>query len=502
MRCSLAGRRNQTRTCLRHFRYANEEFVFKRLTFRYIASAPAPTAFVQSMSQLADEFISDIHGELPSDETDRAQLFEIVKPDVGQRLLKLFYAHIWPAFPVLSKARHSNIQQIPTYLLACIYALSLPFRIHDEVLCVDVYSTLSDVDLYRLSWRQLQSEIHRPKLGAIQTCLLLCQRRASNEFAADTPFTSGVVAQTVKLATVLGLHLDPTQWRLPPWEIRLRRRLWFCVWVVDIWNAVTTGTPRLIRDDDVNVRSLTPEDFHEAEQPHDFLQLAKISTVLADILQRLFTIKALTRLADDMEATLEICRPLMAALQQLEAGTQYEGGRFINPPNLRLCHLAAELLLFRAILRPTKVSTPFSPLEGALLARRDGAKACCRSAIELVASLRLQEYQSFWYSWSRFIFAIISSFQMLVFVTATSTDEALECKDLVHRWRRELRVHATAFKIMTLGVLRLDAMFWVGLDRLIMLSPEASAALSTPGARSGLSAAHELCDHRHLLQKV
>jgi len=49
--------------------------------------------------------------------------------------------------------------------------------------------------------------------------------------------------QATGAAHLLGLHLDPTNWMLPRWEISLRKRLWWSLVIQDKWRALLYGRP-------------------------------------------------------------------------------------------------------------------------------------------------------------------------------------------------------------------------------------------------------------------
>jgi hypothetical protein len=77
----------------------------------------------------------------------------------------------------------------------------------------------------------------------------------------ENPFVWSLAASMLAMAQSLGLNVNSTGWKLPAWEIRLRRRLWWAVYVEYTWRAVTHGRSSMISDDDWDVSSLTFADF-------------------------------------------------------------------------------------------------------------------------------------------------------------------------------------------------------------------------------------------------
>ncbi|KAM0443262.1 hypothetical protein ACHAQK_003625 [Fusarium lateritium] len=149
-----------------------------------------------------------------------------------------------------------------TGLLAGIYALALPFTPWDEKLCLDSAYSKPDVnDLWQISYICLQKELHFPRLSTIQTYLLLLNHTPFDAVCVENPFVWSLAASMLAMAQSLGLNVDPTGWKLPAWEVRLRRRLWWAVYVEYTWRSVTHGRASMISDDDWDVSSLKPEDF-------------------------------------------------------------------------------------------------------------------------------------------------------------------------------------------------------------------------------------------------
>jgi hypothetical protein len=63
---------------------------------------------------------------------------------------------------------------------------------------------------------------------------------------------------------------------------------------------------------------------------------------------------------------------------------------------------------------------------------------------------------------------------LLLFVTSSDPTDAKECLDLLNSWRSLLRIKSCSGGLLNLALLRLDALFVAGLDKMINLSPSAS----------------------------
>lgn len=390
---------------------------------------------------------------------------------------------------------------MPTWLLAAVYGHALPYCTFDDQLCLEVYTPPSADSLFRIAWSAVQPNYHTPSLSVVQTLLLLVQRRPTNKHVADTPVKWTMMSDAVSIAQSLGLNLDPSDWPLPLWEHRLRRRLSWAVLVQEKWVALNTGRSSHIMSDDWDVNPLTRDDFELAESSDDriysehFIQLAALTEIVDDILRSLFSIKAARKLCTSLDMTLEVARPLRVRLSQwyqelppnLLQTVKPSYGQDLNAQGgLQLAYITAKIQLFRAMLRPAS-----EPDNYATTALRTGAITMGKDLFEFVESLDTNHMEAFWPSCgsllythplnsnlhvetdSRTNFMIASNFMLLLFVTSPNPTDAKECLGLLNSWRSLLRIKSRSGDLLNLALLRLDALFVSGLDKTISLSPSA-----------------------------
>jgi hypothetical protein len=181
---------------------------------------------------------------------------------------------------------------MPTALLAAIYATALPFSSWDDKLCVeDVYSSLPVDSIWRLAHRCFTREIARARLSTVQAAILLLHRPVASQFVTDPPTNWVSVTSALAIAQSLGLHMDPTNWSLPGWEIRLRRRLWWTLFIEEKWRALTYGRPSHIHCENWHVSALTDKDFdldfETPSQPvvHQLLLMSSLTDIIDGICQ-------------------------------------------------------------------------------------------------------------------------------------------------------------------------------------------------------------------------
>ncbi|PLB45786.1 fungal-specific transcription factor domain protein [Aspergillus steynii IBT 23096] len=99
----------------------------------------------------------------------------------------------------------------------------------------------------------------------------------------------------------------------------------------------------------------------------------------------------------------------------------------------------------------------------------NAAERCASIMVSFTRRLTSSDFVGFWYSWSRISFATVSNFLLLLLIQAPNADRALKGKQLVESWLRVLRCQSQSFPMMKLGLTRLDAVHWVGLEQTFVL---------------------------------
>ena len=150
---------------------------------------------------------------------DADEVENIVAPH-GRKLIDLYFRVVHPAFPIiqrsvfLEKYERSHREFSPP-LLAAVYILAINWWEHAEELANLPRPNVRELE--RLVRTTLADAMYRPKLSTIQAGLLLSQRPEGDQWAPT--------AQLVAIGQELGLHLDCSHWKIPPWERGLRKRL-------------------------------------------------------------------------------------------------------------------------------------------------------------------------------------------------------------------------------------------------------------------------------------
>ena len=254
-----------------------------------------------------DYFTMHLDAAFPTHEDEMQSLLAIeqtVAP-YGPALIDIYFRNVHPSFPILQKHtflnRHrSGDRQFSAALLAGMYLLALGWWSHDPVL--GHLPKPSTFQLEEYATRSLNLAMQRPKLSALQAGLLLLQRRQATDW--------GLTVQLVALAQDLGLHLDCSDWSIPMWERRLRKRLAWALYMQDKWTALVHGRPSHIQASDWAVATLTAADFNEEFATADqeimagetdeeeeksrviFVQMIELTGIMAEVIDAFYTQKA------------------------------------------------------------------------------------------------------------------------------------------------------------------------------------------------------------------
>lgn len=218
--------------------------------------------------------------------------------------------HVFPTFPVLSRTDLgigqgqdipdiSVLSRMPTHLLAAVYGSSLPFVSDDDHLAMfALYEKPSISKIWWIVYQLIQEEIHAPKLSVVQAALMYIHKPLkdyNSHAVADTPFTWSFVGTVVGLAHSLGLQLECGMMGLPAWEKRLRRRLWWALYIEDKFLSLMLGKPPYLRSSEWDVVELNDNDFTITPQSHlpilgsklPFRDMARLAVIAEAIQEKL-----------------------------------------------------------------------------------------------------------------------------------------------------------------------------------------------------------------------
>ncbi|KAM0640939.1 hypothetical protein ACHAQF_005087 [Verticillium nonalfalfae] len=379
---------------------------------------------------------------------DIEEVEAVVRPH-GKKLVDLYYRIVHPGFPIIQKTvflekYERGYREFSPPLLAAVYILAINWWDHDEELRRVPRPDVRELE--RLVRTTLSDAMYRPKLSTIQAGLLLSQRPEGDQWAPT--------AQLVAIGQELGLHLDCTGWKIPPWEKGLRKRLAWALYMQDKWGALVHGRPSHIFASNWGVRPLTEHDFPDVEWDENdsedqleiergrtlFSQMVHLSQILSEILDTFYTLQAKQTVtnsgAQGTHLVLSLAKPIQLKLKEWYAGlptairmdnsftpSAASTSRLSSIGYLHLAYFATEITLHRRIIR--SLASPASALDPYVHhICRSAAKARLISAMDFVNRLNPSHIRSFWYFASKTNFALIGTFGSLLWATSPGREEA------------------------------------------------------------------------------
>ncbi|KAI1186632.1 fungal-specific transcription factor domain-containing protein [Nemania serpens] len=379
---------------------------------------------------------------------DVDEIERVVAPH-GRKLIDLYFEVVHPGFPILQKnvfyeKYERDCHEFSPPLLAAVYLLAINWWDHSEELSRSPRPNIGELE--RLIRSSLADAMWRPKLSTVQAGLLLSQRPEGDQWAPT--------AQLVATAQELGLHLDCTHWKIPPWEKGLRKRLAWALYMQDKWGALVHGRPSHIFGSNWIVQPLAPNDFSEADCDEDdlegrqeiergrtlFVQMVYLSQVLAEILETFYTLQAMQNVAaagaQGTHLVLSLAKPIQLKLKEWYAAlpaairmdstflsSSLSSSRLSSIGYLHLAYFATEITLHRRIIRAlASDSQAIDPYLEHIC--RSAAKARLISAMDFVNRLTPQHLRAFWYFASKTNFALIGTFGSLLWATSPGREEA------------------------------------------------------------------------------
>ncbi|OHE93549.1 hypothetical protein CORC01_11146 [Colletotrichum orchidophilum] len=448
---------------------------------------------------LQDEFTA--HDNEARGQASRA-IERLVEPH-GPTLVRLYFRHVHPVLPVLSKVRFlrqysDDKAKLPASLRGAVYALASVFW-NTEPSRQGPFPFQQHV-LADLATDSLQRELDSPNLAKLQASLLLLHMTPNRTDSIAHPRTWTLTAQAVAAAQMIGLHQDAEKWNLPAWEKRLRRKLWWATYVTDMWSAVCHGNPPHIYPASFNTSAVTMGDLRSEESvsgdlrglvdPSNvefdvatgarFLELVKVSQTLRGVIECSFQIPRLV--PSELQRTDTENRGHLVALQEklhdwvtllpqclTISHVERAPGASNNAP-LHLAYYAHLALLYRALMNPaTKIAKaiPSSNLRlwfGTALSQFAGFTKFMRS-------IRPKDLQGFWGRHARSQLVLCGNFIIYLFVLATEPEDVTSAFALLEGFHDALQqlnreADSTSQLLILPVTLRIDSFFMQAADRL------------------------------------
>ncbi|KAK4689305.1 hypothetical protein P7C73_g793, partial [Tremellales sp. Uapishka_1] len=151
-------------------------------------------------------------------------------------LIEAYTLHVHPALPVLPKG---DPGKLPPQLLSAVLATALNHQVATRPL-----APLASVMISTSSSAHVEHN-----LASVAASVLELEMRPSDRSQGAYL----LLAKTIALAQLLGMHLNPHKWSIPPWEKELRIRLWWTLVIHDAWMSFLNSSPSHIQANNSSV---------------------------------------------------------------------------------------------------------------------------------------------------------------------------------------------------------------------------------------------------------
>lgn len=444
-------------------------------------------------------------------ETNDVEEIERLVAPSGRKLIDLYFQVVHPGFPIIQKdvfyeKYEQSYREVSPPLLAAIYILAINWWDQSEELSQLPRPNVKEIE--KLMRSSLASAMWRPKLSTIQAGLLLSQKPEGDQWAPT--------AQLVAIAQELGLHLDCTHWKIPPWEKGLRKRLAWALYMQDKWGALVHGRPSHIFATNWIVQPLLPNDFPEVESVDGdvedkleiqrgrtlFVQMIHLSQILAEILDTFYTLQAMQNVGNagpqGTHLVLSLAKPIQLKLKEwysavpaaIRMDSSFQANsvsstRLSSIGYLHLAYYATEITLHRRIIRSLAAESQAVDSYVQHICR-SAAKARLISAMDFVNRLTPQHLRSFWFFASKTNFALIGTFGSLLWATSPGREEAEWYRRRLGEYRWTLSVSSKpgegrGLTEFAMGMLDIST----GLLKKLPEKPELSRSASTADIEAG-----------------
>ena len=396
---------------------------------------------------------ADADVPIPDDEARALADIDATVGTHGPALIDIYFRNVHPSYPIIQKKvfldrhRHGDKQFNPP-LLAAIYLLALNWWDREPSLAQHQKPDMARLEYIAIT--SLTIAMQRPKISAVQAGLLLLQRAKSSTWT--------LTVQLVALGQDIGLHLDCSDWSIPLWERRLRKRLAWALYMQDKWSALMHGRPSHIYDADWAVSQPAPEDFDESlraagEDPPEpeivkgrslFMQMISLTSIMSEVCSIFYsqTAKAEYARAGRVATQLVLSRAKPVQIKLKEWFTKlppeckmdsFTPGQLSSTGYLHLGYFATEISIHRRIVQSLD---PASADPYMLYICRSAAKTRLISAMDFVNRLRPEHLDAFWYFASASNFALIGTFGALLMATSPAKEEAefYNCRLREFKW--------------------------------------------------------------------
>nr|KAK5445832.1 hypothetical protein LTR18_003751 [Exophiala xenobiotica] len=413
----------------------------------------------------------------------------------GPSLVRLYFKHVHPVYCVVSKVRFLRAYKedklsIPASLRGAIYAMGSAYWNEDPNLRT-IHRPFEQYELFQAAQASLERELEAPNLWRAQACLLMLHEKAASNTTFETPRLWTLSARAVSCAQMVGLHRDPSDWSIAPWEKSLRKRLWWATYMTDMWTSVSHGNPPHIYRASYTTSELTMDDLRfDEDVPEDladmvddtsatfdastaarFLELVRLTQILHTLLETAFSDHsyraAMLDLPDYEAKILTIKQDLQSwhSLYPQCLTMNYTPSKyaFRNNGPLHLAYFATNILLFRALMTPASMTARYNR-QSSLQRYFGAAMDQVNAFLAFMDEITPDGLRAFWGRHGRSHLILIGNFLIYLFLLSSSPEQVHATYRLLEHFHESLQrlgehVDEESVGLIRPVALRIDSFF-------------------------------------------
>ncbi|KAG7786511.1 hypothetical protein KL910_003911 [Ogataea haglerorum] len=339
------------------------------------------------------------------------------------KLMVLFLKHVNSYFPVFSRGRFNTFAKqdpkvFPSVLFGSLLAVTVDWwHRHPELSLMECPTVESLVSVTRAT---ILAETSNPCYGTLQSCLLLSQKLTLENVELDGTQELSLLSVAFTICQSMGINVECRHWNIPDWEKRVRRRLWWTLFIQEKWFSISLGRASLIAKEAWNVAMVDGSDFAfypdswGSQEHHEYE--VRIFSLIVSVTMVIDDLGGLN--SSPLSPAYDSARLLIQRIDSLrnENSDIFNldqilcGGR--SAAALVVAAVTAKVLIYSALLRLIETQTIEDHVARAKIEKE--CLALTAEVLEILGRLRPHHFDSFWYSWSRFNFATIANFFLLV----------------------------------------------------------------------------------------
>ncbi|KAJ4202221.1 hypothetical protein NW767_006183 [Fusarium falciforme] len=185
--------------------------------------------------------------------------------------LQAYFTWFHPCFPILDRAeftRQLAASEVSYLLMQSMLFIGATYCDNATITSMG-FSDRTEAKslLYTRARLLFHADWEKDETTLIQSLFLMSFWRGGPSDVRDVRYWLGVV---IGVAESYGLHRSPRFTTRDPQKARLRRRIWWSIYVRERQAAASLGLPSRIRDDDCDIEPLSPSDLESETEHPDF----------------------------------------------------------------------------------------------------------------------------------------------------------------------------------------------------------------------------------------